>query len=508
MVETEQTGSVAAEIQTAVRHSAVYGLGAVLAKVLGFLLLPVYTRYLGPNDYGVLELLDVSMSLLGMFLNMGMTAALLRYYAFAKTPEAKRRVFSTAFIFVGVTGGFLFVVALGSVTSASALLLGPSVPSHYLLLSISSFLMGYIATPSRVYYRAREASGTLVTLDTIGLFLSLVLNIVFIVVLRTGLVGILLSHFIVNLGWMVVSAWVVRRVGCRFEGVLLRKMMRFGLPLVLSNLSMFALNYSDRFFLRSLDSVDAVGVYAVGYRIAFLMNFLLVQPFYIMWQARMYAVYSRPDHPSVYAQIFGLYSTVLVYATLALSLLSPEIVTLMVGPGFASCREMIPPIALAYCFAGIGNCVQAGALLAKRTAAIGGVSAAAAVLNLGLNYILIRQYGMVGAAWATLLSFLIITAGTYWLSQRTLPLPFGIGRFGGTLLLGACLYAISRALQPETVWAGLALKGVLLCMFPALVWKANLLSPAEAGTVASLAARLVSGVSQRVGWLPVRRAPL
>ena len=71
MVETEQTGSVAAEIQTAVRHSAVYGLGAVLAKVLGFLLLPVYTRYLGPNDYGVLELLDVSMSLLGMFLNMG-----------------------------------------------------------------------------------------------------------------------------------------------------------------------------------------------------------------------------------------------------------------------------------------------------------------------------------------------------------------------------------------------------------------------------------------------------
>src|SRR5438128_6719611 len=84
--------SVAGEIATALKHSFVYGIGGFLLKGISFFLLPLYTHYLSPRDYGVFEVLELSMSLLGMFLNMGITAALLRYYGAAKTEAEKRKV--------------------------------------------------------------------------------------------------------------------------------------------------------------------------------------------------------------------------------------------------------------------------------------------------------------------------------------------------------------------------------------------------------------------------------
>ena len=188
LVERE---SVAREVRTAARHSAVYGLGGMAIKAISFLMLPVYTHYLSPLDYGVLEILDLSMSLLGMFLNMGMTAALLRFYGAARSPEEKNKVVSTALIFVTGTGILMFALALGLVRPVSALLFGPGVPSSYLLLSFSSFVLGYISELPRGYVIALEASGTFVAMDTVSLLAMLTLNVVFVVVLKMGVAGIL-----------------------------------------------------------------------------------------------------------------------------------------------------------------------------------------------------------------------------------------------------------------------------------------------------------------------------
>src|SRR5689334_11004381 len=128
MKTIDQEGeSVTKEVQTAVRHGAVYGVGNMLIKVLGFVMLPFYTHYLNPRDYGVLEILDLSMSMLGMFLNMGMTAALLRCYTAASGAEEKRKAVSTAFLFVAATGLFTFIAGFKLIAPASAMLVGPEV---------------------------------------------------------------------------------------------------------------------------------------------------------------------------------------------------------------------------------------------------------------------------------------------------------------------------------------------------------------------------------------------
>jgi O-antigen/teichoic acid export membrane protein len=509
MVETvQQREAVTSEIRTAARHSAVYGLGAMAAKAVGFLMLPVYTHYLTPVDYGVLEILDLSMSLLGMFLNMGMTAALLRYYGIAKSTEEKNQVVSTSLIFVTVTGLVMLLLALGFVRPISMFVFGPAVSSTYLLLSFFSFILGYIANLPRAYLRALESSGTFILLDTLGVLATLVMNIVFVAGLKIGIAGILWSALLVNVAWIAASGWVFRRVGLGFSRSLLRQMVGFGLPLILANLALFALNFSDRFFLKHFRSLDTVGIYSVGYKFGYMMNFLMVQPFLGMWQARMYIIHARSDHPQIYGRIFVLYSLLLIYSGLALSILSPEIVRVMVSPKFAASQDVIPLVVLAYIFYGIGSFAQLGMFLTERTKSLGTISAAAAILNLGLNYFLIRQFGMIGAAWATMLSFLAIAAASYWYSQRLLPLPLGTLRLTVALGFAIALFLVSRLLPLESLGASIPFKALLLTAFPIALWKGRVLTPPEIATVVSMANSCRAKALGLLAWAQPKAAGL
>ena len=500
METVQEQHSVAKEIHTAVRHGAVYGLGNILTKVLGFLMLPFYTHYLNPADYGVLEILDLSMSLLGMFLNMGMTAAVLRIYGGAKSDEDRRKTVSTAYWFVTGTGLIAMLIGLALVRPASSMLFGAAVPPKYLLLAFSAFILGYVANLPRTYLRALEASGTVVMADTLGILLLLTLNVFFIAVLKIGLVGILLSSLIVaGLSLVVLSAWALYKVGFGFSTSLLKQMLVFGLPLVFSNMSLFALNFSDRFFLQHLQSLDAVGVYAVGYKFGYMLNYMLVQPFMVMWQSRMFVIHARPDHGKVFGQFFMLYSVLLIYAGLGLAVLSPEIIHLMVGANFAASREVIPVVSLAYIFYGLGFYAQVGMFVTNRTKLIGIVGTASAVLNLALNYFLILHFGMLGAAWATMLSFLALAVGTYWLSNRVYPLPLAVGRVSITLMMAVIFYLFSRFSTGSLV-VTIPVKAFLLAIFPLLVWKARILSPEEIATVVAGRDSALASVLGMFGW--------
>jgi O-antigen/teichoic acid export membrane protein len=499
--------TVTKEIQTAARHSAIYGLGGVLARGIGFLMLPFYTHYLKPVDYGVLEILDLSMSLLGMFLNMGITAALLRSYTAAKSHKDRTAAVSSACIFVAATGAITFCLMAGTVRPISGLLFGPGVPSKYLLLSVCSFVLAYIANAPRTYLRAMEASGAFVIVETAGLFAQLALNVYFIAVLRLGLMGVLLSSLLVGVAQTsLLCGWTIRKVGLRFSRSAVGTMVRFGLPLIFSNLTLFALNFSDRLFLQHLRSLDEVGIYSVGYKFGYMLNFLLVQPFYVMWQARMYVIHSQPEHPRIFPQIFVLYSLVLTCAGLGLALFSREIVAVMVDPKFASCREVIPVVAAAYVFGGLGYFAQVGMFLTNNTRMVGAVSAVAACLNIGLNYVLILQYGMMGAAWATLLSFVALAAGSHLCSQRVFPMELGVGRVALAMSVAAGLYLLSRCWTPASLWISVLMKVGLLAAFPVLVWSARILSRGELDTLLATWDSALAQISKVTGLVSRKTA--
>jgi len=496
--------SINQEIRTAVRHSAVYGLGNMMTRAIGFLMLPLYTHYLSPQDYGILEILDLSMSLVGMFLNMGIMAALLRFYNQSKTDADKRRVVSTAFQFVIATGLATWLLAALFARPISSLLFSHDVPAKYFTVYFTSFTLGYITSVPNSYLQAKEASTTLALADILTLLSILTLNVYFIAVLKIGLIGILVSPLLTGIIRATIFAfWTIREVGFGLDWSRLRGMLGFGAPLIFSNLAMFTLNFSDRFFLQHLRSLDIVGIYAVGYKFGYMLNLLLIQPFLLMWQARMYLIQERADRDAVFGRIFILYSSLLLFGALALSLFSHEIVRVMVDARFAPSQGIIPVVAFAYVAYGIASFFQGGLLLAGRTYMIGMSSAFAALFNLGLNYILISRYGMMGAGWATVLSFLAIAVGNGYFSWSNFTGILRVGRFQIALLVAVVLYLLSLSLNFESVLAVLA-KVTLLAAFP-IVMVTCVFSPQEREALISIKDSVFSKGTRLLG-LAARRA--
>jgi O-antigen/teichoic acid export membrane protein len=502
MVESvQERETILQEIQTAVRHMAVYGVGNLLVKALGFLMLPFYTHYLGPRDYGILEILDLSMTLFALVLNMGLVPAFLRCYAAAASPEEKRRLVSTGCVFGFISGLLTFVAGVGLVRPTTQLLFGAGVPTIYVLISFAALVLNYMSTLPRTYLRALEASGAYVTFDSLALVALLVLNIFFIAVLKTGLVGVLLSSLIVAaLQFLGYSAWTMSKTGVRFHRRHLSRMLGFGLPLILANIGLFVLNFSDRFFLQHLRSLDAVGVYAVGYKFGFMMNYLVVQPFFVMWQSRMYAIHSQPEHPAIFRQIFSLYSVGLVYAGLSMSLFGSEAVRLMVAPKFAASQEVIPIVVLSYVFYGLSYYAQLGMLLTDRTKQVGAIGAGTAGLNLVLNYVLISRFGMLGAAWATALSFAFLACISYVCSQRIFPLTLGLPRTWAAMITAIMIYLLCQRLRPTNPMLEAALKCLVLAGFPVLLWKTGILAPEAQAILISARAKVLGKLSQARLW--------
>jgi O-antigen/teichoic acid export membrane protein len=491
MIETTQERPAALkEIGAAVHHSAVYGLGNVLAKALGFLMLPLYTHYLEPRDFGLFEIMDLSITIFGMVLQMGIAPALLRSYAAAPTQAEKNKAASTAFIFTGATGLVTFLFGFAFIRPISSILFGAAVPSKYLLLSFSSFVLSYAAGPFRIYLRALEASAKLVMLDTVYTLVLCALNIFFVAGLKIGLLGILLSPLIVNAVWVVVACGSLLGIGLHFSRKLLSQMVRFGLPLILSNLAAFVLNFADRFFLQHFQSLEVVGLYAVGYKFGFMVNVVLVQPFFQMWQTRMYAIHANDQHGSIFGQIFVLYSLLLTYAALTVALWSQEIIHFMAGPKFAGAGAVIPVISLAYVVCGVGLYLQTGLYLIGRTKLIGVISAISAVISLALNYILVLHYGMLGAAWATVLSFGVIAFGSYWCSRKACPLGLDLTRVAIVAALAILLYLPFQWWTPASLILAIPAKLLALAAFPVILWRFQVLSASETATVLATRAKM------------------
>jgi len=493
---------VTSELNTAVKQSFVWGLGGVLTRAASFVMLPLYTHYLAPTDYGIWELLDLVMSLLGMLLNLGLTSAILKYYVAADSSEGKRRIISTSFVFALLTGSSVFILGATAIPAGTRALFGPGVSSIYLFLSFSLAVMAYVATVPYTLMRARNQAQRLVAYDTAGMVLILVLNVYFVLVLRLGLLGVLLSPLLVGTGkTILLFFWTRHDIGITADRKHLRQLLVFGGPLVLSNLTMFALNFSDRFFLRELRSLEVVGIYAVGYKFGYMLNFLVIQPFNMMWQGRMFIIYKQADHQRIFGHMFVLYSLVLIASGLGLALFGSSAVPILVDHRYVGAAAIVPIVALAYIFLGMGYFLQVGMYLAARTMLIGVVSATAAIANLVLNYILIGSFGMVGAAWATLLGFLALAVGSYVFSQRVCPLTLGLGRVVKALLLAIGVFLVSQW-PVVSGWEAMMLwKTLLFGCFGGLVWATGVLSADEVATVMAVRESALERVRVTSRWL-------
>lgn len=459
------------EIKKLLKHTSVYGLGNILNKAVGFLLIPFYTHYLTTADYGTLELLDLSVALVGLLLNMWMNASLVRHYYEYEDSKNRNQIVGTALISTSVVAAVVSAAGVLWARGISTLILKS--PAFYNFVWVISFNLFFtcLNSVSFSYLRACQRSTFIVIMNSVSLAVTLSLNIYFLAVLKTGVLGILYSGLIGNvLVTVVLTFLTVKDVGIHFDLQKLKALASFGLPLILTSFSAFELNFADRFFLQHYSNVSTVGVYALGYKFGFMLSFLIIQPFIMIWGARMYEVAKKSDAGDTLSRIFAYFSLILTVAALALSLVIKEVVSVIAAPQFHDAYKIVPIVALAYLFYGVGYFFQTGMYVKKKTSYLGLIGVICACANIGLNFILIPRYAAMGAAWATALSFLLMGTLAYAFSQRVFPIPYSLYRTALSVMVAAGIYVLSTLVEFSPVILAVGLKLLLLISFGVLIF--------------------------------------
>ncbi len=454
------------EIVRLLKHTMIYGFGNIIGKMIGFLMIPVYTRYLTTIDYGCIELLSLVSSILYIVLSCGMGVAIFKYYAIYKVEVDKKELISTAFIFSCCITCFVVCLLIPARRLISIFLFGSPTNVLYINLILLTAVFEICAIVPLAYLQVREKSFLFTLVTLMRLLVGFVLNIYLIVFLKMGVYGVLLSGLITAvialIGLVIVTSI---NAGFNFSFNKLGKLLIYGLPVVPAGISMFIVNFSDRFFLNSFCDLGQVGIYSLGYKFGSVIGFLITQPFMLIWPPFLFSVEHNKDAKRIYARVFTYFTVVIISFGFILSLFIKDIIHLITGPGFLDSYKIVPIIILGIILWSISYIFQVGVYLKNKTYVLTIISIITSVSNILFNYLLVPRFKMYGAAFSSLFTFLLLASLTYWISNKYYRIKYEFSRVIKVFLIGLVLYFLSQLMIIPSVFVAIIIKAVIALIF-------------------------------------------
>ncbi|MBZ5555298.1 MAG: oligosaccharide flippase family protein [Acidobacteriia bacterium] len=466
------------------RHFVVYGLGIVLMNAAGFLLIPLYARYLSTAEFGILEIIGrcVEISTIIFALWLGMTS--LSFYSKETDEDRKNTAISTGLIPLLALSICSVIIFLALARPINHYFFGND---RYLYLFRMAGVIMFAELSSSVpmaYLQARMASGFYIGISLARLLSTLVLTIVAVVVLNMRLKGVILSNMIVGLSFaFILVGYTLYKTGHKFDWPMYKKMLTFGLPFVPGALFLFMLNNGDRFFIQRMLDSSSVGVYSLGYKLGTVGGTFVLGPFIKVWGPYMFKL----DRDSEDRNAFGRYFLFLILAyclvSLPLALFSREIIRIIAAPGYWEAYKIVPWSLVAYLFWTAAIFPDSAFYITGKTIYKPLVMGAAAALIFLLYWLLIPVYGIMGGAYATLICFAVYLGLTWFFAHRIYPVKYPLGKFAYVLGLGIALYLIGITfLAGLSLWLQVVLKCVLALVYPGLIVASRVLDKGDLQT--------------------------
>jgi len=464
------------------RHSAVYGFGSLVSRFIAVLLLPVYTRFLSPSDYGLIETLIALSAVLTVLLAAGVKSAFFRFYFDEPEGPGRLRIIRTSFWFTMTMGTAGLAAGLLLAGPISTLLFGSGEHATLVRAAFVGLWAHVNYEQMTSLFRVEQRSAAYLVATLINLTLTVAATLLLVVVWEQGPVGVIVGNFI---GTLTVYAGLLayrrEQLGLELDGALLREMNRFGMPLVPSGLFLWALNFSDRFFLVKLSGPREVGLYSIGVRVASAI-ILLLAAFRTAWPAFAYSIEDDDEAARTYGFVLTYVVLITSWMALALGLLAPWLVQLLTTEDFYSAERVVAPLAFAAAAFGGYIVVVIGIGRARRTRSNWVITGAAAALNVVLNIALIPEFGMMGAAVATIGAYGTLFLGMAWKAQRVFPVPYQWRRVATAFGVAVALTALGRVLDLP-----LAASIALIAAYPLLLLPLGFYLPEERRRLRALA---------------------
>ena len=474
-------------------RAGVYSASLIVGRLAAFLFLPVYTRYLTPADYGILELLDLLTTVSGLLMGVYLGQGLFYYYFKAQSQEEKTRWVNAAFVGSFLFAGTCIALGVGCSRQLSVVVFGTT---RYAAFVTIDFLVLGLALPvevGRCCLRVLDRARTYVWITVAGTAIGIVLNLVLLIGYRAQAKGMLISALLTSIA---LAAFTIRSIWPSPRSARLSAevgaMLKYSMPLVLSGLAVFVINYGDRMFLRTRVSLDVLGVYSLAYKIGMSIAFLHM-PFIMHWNAHVCEIVQGPNGERIFARATTYLTAVLTAGTVTLSILCAPALRLLVGSGFWGAAALVPLLATAYLIRALGAHLQSVFIVAGKPGLEARVNTVGSLACLLAYAILIPRFKVMGAVWATVIGFTVILLHGFWEAQRVRAFPFEYARLARIALLALAAVGSFYLVRPSDVVRQAAVGCVFCGAFTVALWAGCL----DGGERAELK-RLLVDVCQKV----------
>lgn len=405
--------------------SIVYGISGAATALVSLFLIPVLTRVFTPGEYGIVALINVLLGFLGMFVVLGLDNSSARWFYDTHDTKDRRSTISSWFWCQLAASLIAAAALLVSAPRVSLLLCGTN--EHSLVVRLAALTIPFqtVAKVLGNWFRYQRRPWAAVTFTIADMLSRVGLILLFVLVWHYGLGGLfaarLISAFVVAAvavvllrNWISTAAFSSRR---------LKSMLRYGLPLVPAAVGLWAMMWADRFILKTFRTTDEVGLYAVAAQIA-AGAALVVAAFQQAWGPFAYSILHERESNRVYARVFDLYSFLGCALCTAIALFAPLLVRLLSTEPFYPAASCVAFLAFACLLNGLRSIAALGCSIAKNSKPVAASIGIGAVANVGLNFLLVPEFGREGAAVATVAAFGCSVIYLFAASQKEYRIPY------------------------------------------------------------------------------------
>lgn len=478
------------EIETGITQSAIfqafrnlskqtiaYSIGGLLERLAGFLLIPIFTRVFLPAEYGILDTLTVSSALISIFLVMGFDSATHRYY-FENEREG-RKIISTAFWAILLIS--IITCSLLSVFSSSLSSLIFNTKEHAFLLKIViwGIPLYLLLKSSKEILRIKFAVWKYNFVSLAYFLIQISLAIFFVVILKKGIAGNFFSILLAASVVLIPTLFLVRDKLCfTFSFTYLKKMLKFGVPLIFTGLACWIFISSNRFFLIKFSTLEEIGLYSVGYKISAIPGFFIIA-FQLGWSPFIMSTYKKDYSKRLMSKTLTYLVILISYLALIISTFSIEIIKIFASPLYIGSHKVVGILVIGMIFYATTAIVPSGIAISKKTyfSTISAVSVA--LLSILLNILFIPKMGMIGAAIALAISYFALAVLYYIFAQMCWPVNYELRKVFKVILLSCSLIGLSYLINMGNLTYNILLKLIVVFSFPIFIFSLNIFSRQE-----------------------------
>lgn len=432
------------------RDSVIYSISAILSRGVSVILIPLYTRFLQPFEYGVFDLLMIAATLANYVVSLEISQGLARVYSEARVESEKRACVSAAAWFcIAAYTAFLIVGSVFSIDIARLLLGSPAWGDAVQTMIVAVAANGiFFLLQDLLRWQLKPMKHAL---GSIAYSLtSAAVGAIAVAFFHAGVIGMLAGQ----IAGAVVGIFITWRNGSalhwhwEFNRDKWKEMAKYSAPQVISSCTAYFALYVDRLFIKETLSLDEVGIYGVGARIASIVALLMVgfQSGYI---PIVFHNHAASETPPQMARVFRYFLVAAIVVVLFLSGFSGEVLRLLTTERYFNAWQTIPILATGMLLANM-YIFAPGIFIARRTLIAAGINVGALCLTVAGNFILLPRFGAMGAAIAVLITSTVVFLGYVYFNSRFYPMPFAWRRIALAVAAGAIVAVILFDLQTHT----------------------------------------------------------